>query len=121
MSQLTPMRAIRAKCLDCSDSLRDVRDCWYKECPIYEYRLGHRPNEKASRTPVKAIRAKCLDCCLDQPKEVRLCEAEKCPLHVYRFGKRPRTDNSTDAEGFSEKREIANVFSPNNGIRKGGN
>lgn len=44
---MTPVQAIREKCLDCSGgSVTDVRDCWSKECPLYEYRLGHNPARK---------------------------------------------------------------------------
>ena len=41
---LTPFRAIRAKCLDCSGgSSYEVRLCVIPECPLYIYRMGHRP------------------------------------------------------------------------------
>lgn len=44
---MTPMRAIRAKCLDCSgDSANEVRLCPIKDCPLYEYRFGHNPARK---------------------------------------------------------------------------
>jgi len=46
MKKLTPLRAIRAKCLECSgDSAREVRLCEITECPLYLYRLGKRPRE----------------------------------------------------------------------------
>ena len=41
---LTPMKAIRAKCLDCScGQTKEVRLCVIKECALYPYRMGHRP------------------------------------------------------------------------------
>jgi hypothetical protein len=41
---LTPMKAIRAKCLDCCcDSFIEVRLCTIEKCPLYPYRMGHRP------------------------------------------------------------------------------
>ena len=41
---LTPMKAIRAKCLDCvCGSPYEVRKCTCEDCPLYVYRLGHRP------------------------------------------------------------------------------
>lgn len=44
MAKRTPLKAIRAKCLECScDSAHEVRMCSITECPLYEYRLGHRP------------------------------------------------------------------------------
>ena len=47
MAKLTPMKAIRAKCLECScGQFKEVRLCPVKECALYEYRLGHRPTDK---------------------------------------------------------------------------
>jgi len=44
LSDLTPIRAIRAKCLDCSGgSAQEVRLCVIRDCPLYPYRLGKRP------------------------------------------------------------------------------
>lgn len=44
MRKLTPMRAIRAKCLDCSaGSFNEVRECPVIKCPLHAYRSGHRP------------------------------------------------------------------------------
>lgn len=40
----TPIKAIRAKCLECSaGQTSEVRLCPVKDCPLYEYRMGHRP------------------------------------------------------------------------------
>ena len=40
----TPMKAIRAKCLECSGgSAKEVRGCPVEKCPLYAYRFGHRP------------------------------------------------------------------------------
>lgn len=44
MAIRTPLKAIRAKCLDCSgQQFVEVRLCTVKNCPLYEYRMGHRP------------------------------------------------------------------------------
>ena len=44
---LTPLRAIRAKCIDCSTgSMKEVRECVMLDCPLYPYRLGKSPNRK---------------------------------------------------------------------------
>lgn len=41
---LTPIKAIRAKCLDCCcDSFVEVRLCPIEKCPLHPYRMGHRP------------------------------------------------------------------------------
>jgi len=44
MAKLTPMRAIRKKCLECSNgSYTEVRECPIKKCALYCYRMGKRP------------------------------------------------------------------------------
>ena len=41
---MTPMKAIRAKCLDCScGSATEVRLCPRTICGLYQYRFGKRP------------------------------------------------------------------------------
>lgn len=46
MAKLTPIKAIRAECLECSNGQwKEVRLCPVKNCPLYEYRNGHRPKE----------------------------------------------------------------------------
>ena len=41
----TPMKAIRAKCLECSNlSPVEVRECPITDCPLHAYRLGKNPN-----------------------------------------------------------------------------
>ena len=47
MARLTPMKAIRAKCLECSNGqVKEVRLCPIKRCALYEYRMGHRPKDE---------------------------------------------------------------------------
>lgn len=47
MAKLTPMRAIRLKCLECCAGQRlEVRECLLKTCPLYGYRMGHRPKDE---------------------------------------------------------------------------
>ncbi len=44
MGKITPMKAIRKKCLDCcNNQVAEVRECTIKDCPIHKYRMGHRP------------------------------------------------------------------------------
>jgi hypothetical protein len=44
MKTHTPMKAIRAKCLDCScQQPKEVRLCTVKQCPLYPFRMGKRP------------------------------------------------------------------------------
>jgi len=42
---LTPMKAIRRKCVDCSaGSSLEVKLCVIHDCPLYIYRFGKRPS-----------------------------------------------------------------------------
>jgi len=46
MAKRTPMKAIRAKCMDCSGGqFVEVRNCPVKNCPLHEYRMGKRPQK----------------------------------------------------------------------------
>lgn len=46
MQRLTPIKAIRAKCLDCcADQIVEVRLCGDDSCPLWPYRMGHRPKD----------------------------------------------------------------------------
>ena len=43
----TPIKAIRAKCLDCCCGIQsEVRNCPTPDCPLYPYRMGHNPARK---------------------------------------------------------------------------
>lgn len=44
MNKLTPIKAIRAYCLECSGGQpSEVRNCLIVECPLYSYRFGKNP------------------------------------------------------------------------------
>lgn len=44
---MTPMKAIRAKCLDCcGGQYSEVKMCPCTNCPLYDFRLGKNPNRK---------------------------------------------------------------------------
>ena len=43
MKHVTPMKAIRLKCLDCSDTSSEVKHCPVTDCPLRPYRFGRRP------------------------------------------------------------------------------
>ena len=46
MEATTPMKAIRAKCLDCNNGkLYEINKCEIKDCPLWRYRSGHRPKD----------------------------------------------------------------------------
>jgi hypothetical protein len=44
---LTPLRAVRAKCLDCSVGQPvEVRMCEVTSCALFPFRMGKNPNRK---------------------------------------------------------------------------
>lgn len=49
--KLTPIKAIRAKCLDCCcGSAHEVKLCPIEDCSLYPYRLGKNPYLKREFT-----------------------------------------------------------------------
>lgn len=43
--RISPLKAIRLKCLDCScGSPNEVKLCPVEKCPLYPFRLGKNPN-----------------------------------------------------------------------------
>lgn len=44
---MTPMKAIRAKCLDCCcGQCKEVKLCPCEDCPLHPYRFGKNPARK---------------------------------------------------------------------------
>lgn len=44
---MTPLKAIRLKCLDCCcGQIVGVKNCPCTDCPLYIYRDGHNPARK---------------------------------------------------------------------------
>ena len=89
---MTPLKAIRARCLDCTaGNDAEVRRCEITDCALYHLRMGK--GSKGAGGCLRPIRAYCLRCMNGQPTEVRLCTLEhKCELYPYRFGRRPSTN-----------------------------
>lgn len=45
--RISPLKAIRLKCLDCScGSSNEVKLCPVEKCPLYPFRLGKNPNRE---------------------------------------------------------------------------
>lgn len=43
--RITPLKAVRLKCLDCSNgSSNEVKLCPVEKCPLYPFRFGKNPN-----------------------------------------------------------------------------
>ena len=67
----TPVRAIRAKCLDCSgDSSHEVKFCPITDCALYAYRMGRSPNR--TRKPVTDFQKEELRARLQAGREKKL-------------------------------------------------
>jgi hypothetical protein len=44
IKSITPLRAIREKCMDCCCGNRtEIRLCPSKDCPLWLFRFGHNP------------------------------------------------------------------------------
>lgn len=41
---MTPIKAIRAKCIECCENANEVRFCPVQDCPLYPFRFGKNPN-----------------------------------------------------------------------------
>ncbi len=39
----SPLKAVRARCLDCVEGASDVKDCGDTECALWPYRFGRNP------------------------------------------------------------------------------
>lgn len=47
MMELSPLKAIRKKCLDCSGyNQAEVKNCVIPDCVLYPFRMGNNPNRK---------------------------------------------------------------------------
>lgn len=77
------MMAIKQTCFKCSDEkYRDVADCYYKTCALYNVRPETGDHELEEL--VMAAKSKCMDCQNWQEKEVRLCSSQICRLVQFR-------------------------------------
>ena len=57
-SVLSPLKAIRAKCLDCCcGQVIEICDCPVSDCPLHPYRFGRGPSRTVS-AEVRSLRAK---------------------------------------------------------------
>ena len=42
----SPLKRIRAKCLDCSAyQLGEIKKCPVEDCPLWQLRMGHKPKK----------------------------------------------------------------------------
>ena len=96
MNVSSPLRSIRAMCLECVGYVSDeVKNCTAPDCPLYLFRLGRSVRGKSR---LKAIRKLCLECMGGSSKTVAECSSGPrhgendpgCSVFEYRFGKNPK-------------------------------
>lgn len=46
----SPLKAIRAKCLDCNYTSNEVKECPCTDCPLHPFRFGKNPYSKRKMT-----------------------------------------------------------------------
>ncbi|MFO8089944.1 MAG: hypothetical protein R6U13_08925 [Desulfatiglandaceae bacterium] len=94
MRKPTPGTAIRRHCVECVDSVAEVRNCGGDRmlggqgdengvCFFYPYRMGR------GRPSVKTIRKFCLECMGGNRTLVAECKNRECTLNQYRMGRNP--------------------------------
>lgn len=57
MTKMTPLEAIRAKCLDCVYDAGEVKLCPCTSCPLHAFRFGKNPFAKRELTEEQRIAA----------------------------------------------------------------
>ena len=103
---LTPLRAVRLKCLDCcGDSSKEVEACSAVSCPLWWYRkspssLDATADRKQSKYPTaaQAIKAMCKECCGEDLKGCAMDEYSWCPLLQYKKQKAAKRPVLSEAE-----------------------
>lgn len=51
MERMTPLKAMRGKCLDCcAGSGYEVAHCCIENCPLFSYRFGRRPGSDGANS-----------------------------------------------------------------------
>ncbi len=97
-TRLSPVEAIRRKCLECvCGDLAEIRNCTATsdKCEIFPFRMGrgHKPDwshghEKCTR--LQAIRKECIRVCMNHhPNYVPGCPSVNCDLYCFRNGHWP--------------------------------
>jgi len=87
MKRLTPIKAIRARCIFCSNNQFDeIKNCLVPECPLFPLRFGRRVKGISS---LRSIRKYCYGCGEGTAFDIKNCEITDCSLYQLRFGKNP--------------------------------
>jgi hypothetical protein len=81
---MSPLKAIRSRCLMCLETSREVANCQIPGCEIYPWRLGKGGPKGGPRRKRKAIRDYCVWCSGGNTKEPANCQSTSCPLWPFR-------------------------------------
>lgn len=96
--KITPLRAIRARCLECSGgSTAEVRECVIPSCPLYPFRMGKNPNIVLSDEQ-RAARA-------ERVRKLASHNAEESHESRSEGNYTQRASNATDTTQHGEKGE----------------
>jgi hypothetical protein len=89
---LSPLRAVRHKCLDCCREVaEEVRLCPVEDCSLWPYRFGSYPEHYQGRKSVlQPIKEKCGDCAPESRDAIKNCPKKCCPIWPYRMGTNPK-------------------------------
>lgn len=88
MSNKTPLKSVRAYCVECSGgNAREVKHCPVEKCALHPIKSGK--NSGKVKSVVKSIRARCVDCSGGSRKDIEMCDSTECSLWPYRFGRNP--------------------------------
>lgn len=108
-------KAIRRRCVYCSETLSDARNCTITHCSLHPYRMGKNPFHGKVKPgnylpPLKAIRRYCLECAGGSPSEVRECggAGADCDIYDFRFGDNPHASDAKREAGRKSMQRLKN-------------
>jgi hypothetical protein len=101
---MTKVKAIRMKCLECSDDRDDIKNCFFVDCPLWVFRTGVREKSEYAAMNVNypratAIKKYCLWCMGGSLENVKSCSAQKCLFRGF-LGR--EANQATRSDGMSK-------------------
>ena len=102
MRKLPPLKAIRARCVDCSENFKEIKKCPHQDCSLWPARMG---KEARGLRLLKRIKQYCIWCMGDDWALVKECWSPDCMLYPYRLGKNPALQGKNKGRDMSEIRK----------------
>lgn len=104
--KITPLKAIRLRCLECAyNQPKEVRLCSV-DCALSPFRFGTKAGKGSV---VKKIREHCLGCS-ENAATVRKCHFDDCPLFPYRMGHNPSRKGMGNTKTLKKKLDSENAI-----------